>query len=130
MPKTSAMRVLRKILPGILLLALLYGAFLFVEHLTAQELTRVSHPQTQETVCLMWKPRLLRGGGVCDLNLLNAQGKVVDTARLGILNAGFDALQQFGQLGFEGQSISVANLQTGELVRRFVVRNGRLTPPE
>ena len=122
------MRVLKKILPGLLILAVLYGALLFVERLTTQELTRVSDPSTRETVCLMWRSRLLSGDGVCYLNLLNAQGKVVDTARLGILKAGFDALQQFGQLGFEGKDITVTNLQTGELVQHFVVRDGHLSP--
>lgn len=124
------MRVLRKILPGILILAALYGALLFGERLTTQELTRVAQPETQETLCLMWQPRLLRGGGVCSLHLLNSQGKVVDTSSLGILDAGFNALQQFGQLGFEGRNITVSNLRTGELVRRYVVRDGRLLPPE
>lgn len=124
------MRVLRKILPGILILILLYGALLFAERLTTQELTRVSHPTTQEAVCLMWQPRLLRGDGICYLNLLNSQDKVVDTVRLGILNAGFDALQQFGQLGFQEQEVTVTNRQTGEVVRRFFVRDGRLSPTD
>lgn len=124
------MRVLRKILPGILILILLYGALLFAERLTTQELTRVSHPTTQEAVCLMWQPRLLRGDGICYLNLLNSQDKVVDTVRLGILNAGFDALQQFGQLGFQEQEVTVTNRQTGEVVRRFFIRDGRLSPTD
>lgn len=124
------MRVLRKILPVILILALLYGALFLVERLSTQELTRASPPSAQEAVCLIWQPRLLRGGGICSLHLLDSRGKVVDTARLGILDAGFDALQQFGQLGFQGQDITVANLQTGEVVRRFVVRAGRLSPPD
>ena len=124
------MRVLRKILPGILILILLYGALLFAERLTMQELTRVSHPTTQETVSLMWQPRLLRGDGICYLNLLNSRDKVVDTVRLGILHAGFDALQQFGQLGFQEQEVTVTNRQTGEVVRRFIVRDGRLSPAD
>jgi len=121
------MRVLRKILPAILVLILLYGALLFAERLTRQELTRVAAP-TQETVSLMWQPRLLRGDGICSLNLLNAQDKVVDSVRLGILGAGFDALQQFGQLGFDGQNVTVTNLRTGEVMRRFEIRDGRLNP--
>lgn len=126
--ESLVMWVLRKILLVFLILALLYGVLFLVERLIAQELKRVSHPSTQETACLMWRPRLLRGDGVCDLDLLNPQGKVVDTARLGILDTGFNALQQFGQLGFQEQEITVAKLQTGELVQRFIVRDGHLTP--
>lgn len=124
------MRILRKILPVILILALLYGAFLGVEHFTTQELTRASDPTTQETVCLMWKSRLLKGDGVCFLDLLNAQGKVVDTARLGIPDTAFNALQQFGQVGFQGQEITVADRRTGEIGQRFIVRDGRLILPD
>lgn len=121
------MRVLQKILPAILVLILLYGALLFAERLTRQELTRVSAPM-QETVSLMWQPRLLRGDGICSLSLLNAQDKVLDTVRLGILGAGFDALQQFGQLGVDGQNVTVTNLRTGEVMGRFEIRDGRLNP--
>lgn len=124
------MRVLQKILPGLLILALLYGALLFAERMAAQELTRVSHPANQETISLMWKPRFLKGDGVCDLNLLDSRDQVIDTARLGILDTSFDALQRFGQLGFEGRDITVANRQTGEIVQRFVVRDGRLSPAD
>jgi hypothetical protein len=124
------MRILRKILLGLLILALLYGALRFVEHLTEQELTRVSDEATQESASLMWSPRLLKGDGICSLDLLDAEGHVLDTARLGILNAGFDALQQFGQLGFHDQEITVADRRTGELARRFVVRDGRLSPQD
>ena len=124
------MRVLRKFLQGLLILALLYGALLLIERMITQELTRASHPPTQEAVCLMWKPRLLRGDGVCSLDLLNSQGKVVDSVRLGVLDAGFDALQQFGQLGFQGPDVTVSNLRTSELANRFVVRDGRLIPPD
>jgi hypothetical protein len=124
------MRVLRKILPAIVVLALLYGGLLLAERMTQQELTRASEASTQEVVSLVWQPRLLRGDGICALNLLNAQGKVVDTARLGVLGAGFEALQQYGQLGFVGQDITVTNLRTGEVLRRFVVRDGRLQAAE
>jgi len=124
------MRILRKILPVILILALLYGVFLGVEHFTTQELTSASDPTTQETVCLMWKSRLLKGDGVCFLDLLNSKGKVVDTARLGILDTAFNALQQYGQLGFVGQEITVADRRTGENGQRFVVRDGRLSAPD
>lgn len=122
------MRILQNILLGVLVLVLLYGGFLLVERLTRQELARVSNSSTQEAACLMWQPRLLKGDGVCSLELLNSQGKVVDSVRLGTLKAGFDGLQQYGQLSFEGQNITVASLRTGELVQRFVVLNGRLSP--
>lgn len=62
---------------GLLVVALLYGALLGAERLTTQELTRVSHPPTEEAVCLIWKPRFLRGDGICSLDSLNAQGQVV-----------------------------------------------------
>ena len=121
------MRILRKILLGILILALLYGAVLFVERMAMQELTRVSDSATQESVALMWKPRMLKGDGLCSLYLLDAQEDVVDTARLGFRDSGFDALQQFGQLKFREREVTVANRQTGELAQRFVVRDGHLT---
>lgn len=124
------MRVLRKILPAIVVLALLYGGLLLAERMTRQELTRASHASTQETVSLIWQPRLLRGDGICSLSLLNAQDKVLDTVRLGVLGAGFDALQQFGQLGFEGQDVTVTSLRTGAVMGRFVVRDGRLRAVE
>ncbi|MFZ4681898.1 MAG: hypothetical protein ACOYMS_05320 [Terrimicrobiaceae bacterium] len=120
------MRVLPKILPGILLLAALFGALLLVERLTTQELTRLSDPETQQTVCLIWKPRLLRGDGLCVLELLNAQSQVTDSVKLGILDTAFNALQQFGGLGFHGDEITVTNLRTGDLVQRFKVRNHNL----
>lgn len=122
------MRILRKVLIGILILVLLYCALLLVERMTSQELTRVTDAATKESACLMWKPRLLRGDGVCSLALVNAGDEVVDTARLGTLNKGFDALQEFGQLRFQEKTITVANRQTGEVVRRFAVRDGRLSP--
>ena len=120
------MRILRKISLAVLILALLYGALLLVERMTTQELTRASEPQTQEIVCLMWRPRLMRGDGVCSVDLLDAGGKVADTARLGTLDTAFNALQQYGQLAFQGQEITVSHLKTGELARRFEVRDGRL----
>lgn len=123
------MPILRKIPPLLLTLALLLGAVFLGERLVTQELTRVSDSSTGEAVCLMWQPRFLRSG-VASLHLLNAEGKVVDTARLGTLDTGFNALQQFGQLGFEGRNITVANLRTGELLKTFVVRDGRLRPRE
>lgn len=121
------MRVFIKVLLGILVALAIYGGFHFAEHLATQELTRISHPTTQETVCLMWRPRFYRGGGVSYLNLLDVQQQVTDTAELGTLNAAFEALQQFGQMAFEEQVLTVTNGQSGE-VRRFVVRDGRLTP--
>ncbi len=124
------MRVLRKILPVILILVLLYGGVLFVERMTTQELTSVSNSSTQETASLMWKPRLLRGDGVCYVSLLNSQGKAVDRASLGTLDSAFNALQRFGQLGFEGPDITVTDRRTGELVQRFVVHDGRLSQPK
>lgn len=121
---------LRKLLLSVLILLVLYGALLLVERLTTQELVRVSHLPSHETVCLMWKPRLLKGDGICYLDLMNSEGKVVSTVKLGILDAAFNALQQFGQLGFVGQEITVSSLQTGEVVQRFVVRDGHLSFPE
>jgi hypothetical protein len=115
---------------GILILALGYGALILVERLTTQELTRASNPSTQESVCLMWKPRFLKGDGVCDLDLRNPQDKIVDTARLGTLDAGFEALQQFGQLDFQDQTVTVISRRNSEVVRRFTVRNGRFSPAE
>ena len=124
----NAMRFLRKallLLPG---LAALYGLFLFVEHMTTQELTRASDPATQETVLLMWKPRLLRGHGECFLELLNAREKVTDRISLGTLNAGFDALQEFGQLHLQDGTLTVSGRRDSSTSRRFNVRDGRLTP--
>lgn len=121
------MPILRKSLLAILFLSLLYGAVLLVERLTTQELTRVSDASTQTSVCLMWKPRILKGDGICSLHLLDPQEDVVDEARLGILDAGFEALQQFGQLRIEGQEITVADQQTGEVAQRFMVHDGRLS---
>jgi hypothetical protein len=124
------MRVLRKVLPVLVVLAVLYGIFGIVERLTVQELTRATEAATQESICLMWKPRLLRGDGRCYLDLQNAQGQVIDTAQLGFLSAGFDALQQFGNLSFQDQSVTVGSRQNSESVRRFLVREGRLEPAE
>lgn len=121
------MRVFRKLLSAVLLLALLYGAILLGERLTRQELTRVSEASTGESACLMWQPRFLRDG-VASLHLQNAGGKVLDTAKLGTLPTGFEALQHFGQLGFADRRITVASLKTGELRQSFAVRDDRLVP--
>lgn len=120
------MPILRKALLAVLILALLYGGVLVVERLTTQELTSVSHSSSQETVSLMWNPRLLRGDGVCSVSLRSAQGQVIDSAVLGSLDTAFNALQQYGQLGFQGEEINVSNLRSGELLHRFVIRDGRL----
>jgi hypothetical protein len=122
------MRILNKVLLGLLVLALLYGVLLLGEMMTTQELKRATNVQTQEAACLMWKPHFLSGNGVCYLNLLNAQGKTVDTAKLMVLTNGFDALEQCGGLDFQGQAISVGNLKTGEIIQRFAVRNSHLNP--
>ncbi len=124
------MRALRQILPALLILALLYGGLLFVERLTTQELTRVSHSPTQETICLMWRPRLLLGDGAVFLILQDARDRITDTAPLVILDSAFNALQQCGDLGFDGQNVTVMNRQTGELCRRLTVREGRLDPAD
>jgi len=123
---TVILSALRKILPIFLIPVLLYSALLLAERLTTQELMRTTHPSTQEILCLMWKPRFLRGDGVCSLEVLSPQGRITDTARLGTLPAAFDALQQYGQLGFEGQDVTVSNRQTGTLAHRLTLRDGRL----
>lgn len=120
------MRVLKKIILFILILALLYGALLFVEKLTSQELTRVTNPATEEAVCLMWKPQLLKGNGVCFLDLLNAQGKRIDTVELGTLDVAFNALQEFGQLRFQDQDITVASRENSNISQRFIIQDNRL----
>lgn len=124
------MQVWRNVLIGLVAVALLCGVFLFAERLTVQELTRVENSGTQEALCLMWKPRLLRGDGFCDLDLVSAQGKVLDTARLGKLDTGINALQQYGQLEFQGDAVKVMNTRTGELMQRFTVRDSRLVRAE
>lgn len=124
------MKTPKMILWALLALALLYGALLLGERLTRQELTRITNPQSGESVSLMWQPKLLRGNGVCYLDLLNAQGKVIDTAQLRVLANGFDALQECGQVEFQGQNITVRNLRSGELVQHFAVRDGRLSVSE
>lgn len=120
------MPILRKILIAVVILALLYGGVLVVERLTTQELTSVSHPSSQKTAALIWHPRLLRGDGVCSISLRNAQGQVVDSATIGTLDTAFNALQQYGQLGFQGEEITVSNLRSGELLHRFVISNSHL----
>lgn len=124
------MNVVKKILWCVVVLVLLYVGVLLIERMTTQELTRVTHAQTGEAVCLMWQPRLLRGDGKCFIDLLNAQGKVVDSANIKVLDTGFNALQQFGQLGFDDQTLVVSNLKTGEVAKRFLVKDGRLNAAE
>lgn len=119
------MKFLRLALWGILVIALGFGILLFVQRLTVQELTRATHPSTQEAICLMWKPRLFQGNGACDLELQNSRGKVVDSIRLGTVDAGFEALQQFGQIEFQGEEVLVSSRRSGETVRRLAVRGGR-----
>lgn len=120
------MKILHKILVGLIVLAVLYGAVLLGEILTTQEIKRVSNEETNEAVCLMWKPQLLKGNGLVYLTLLNPKGKVVDSAKLQVLDRAFDALDQFGGVEFQGPNVTVKNLRTGELAQRFVVRDGRL----
>ena len=120
------MPLLRKALLLVLILVLLYGGVLVVERLTTQELTSVTHPSSKEKASLMWNPRLLRGDGICSISLRNAQGQVVDSAVVGSLDTAFNALQQYGQLGFQGDEITVSNLRSGELLYRYGVRDGHL----
>ncbi|CAN5560550.1 hypothetical protein BH09VER1_BH09VER1_38760 [soil metagenome] len=124
------MKATKMILWALLAFALLYGGLLAGERLTRQELTHITNSESGESVRLMWQPKLLRGNGVCYLNLLNAQGKVIDTTRLRVLANGFDALQQCGQVEFKGPDIFVSNLRTGETVQHYVVREGRLSAPD
>lgn len=109
-----------------MILALLYGALLFVEKLTSQELTRVTNPATEEAVCLMWKPQLLKGNGICSLDLMNAQGQRIDTVELGTLDVAFNALQEFGQLRFQDQDITVASRENSNISKRFIIQDNRL----
>ncbi len=122
------MPILRKILTGLLILLLAYGAVQLAEWLMTQELTRASSEATGESVGLIWTPRLLRGDGICSLDLMGADDQVLDQARLGIRGSAFDALQEFGQLGFQGTEIRVKKRQTGEVVARYGVREGSLIP--
>ena len=124
------MPVLRKILLGLLLLGVLYCAVLVAELLTTQELTRTTQTQTQEAACLMWKPRFLFGDGLCYLDVLDARGQVITTVNLSHLDTAFNALQQNGQLRFEGETITVENLRTGDRVKRFTLRDGHLQPQD
>lgn len=124
------MGVLRKVLLGVVVLALLYGGLLAVQGLMVQELKRFERPGTSEAVRLMWRPRLLKGDGVCSLDLVDAQGKVLDTAVLGTLDTGFNALQGYGQVDFDGDAVTVRNLQTGAVVRRLTLRDGRFAAEE
>lgn len=94
-----------------------------------QEITRASNDGSGESICLIWTPRLLRGDGICSLDLVAADDTVLDRAPLGTRGAAFDALQEFGQLSFDGSDVAVKKLQTGEVVARYEVREGRLTSP-
>ena len=124
------MPVLRKILPILVFAAILYAVLLMVERMSIQELTRASDPAIQRAVALIWRPQFLKGGGLCTLDLLDSTGKITDTAGLPPLDSAFNALQQYGQLSFQGENITVCNQQSGEVVRRFVIRDGHLAKPE
>jgi hypothetical protein len=119
------MRVMQKLLAGLVVLVLAYGVLLGVERMTRQELTSVPHPESQQTVCLMWQPRFLTGNGVGLLDLKNATGKVIDSVQVGTLDTAFNALQQWGQVDFQGDGVKVSNLKTGEVMRKFAVRDGK-----
>ncbi len=120
------MQILRKILTGLVIALLAYGAVRLVERLMTQEITRASSAATGESVCLIWTLRLLRGDGMCSLDLVDANDDVLDHAPLGVRGAAFAALQEFGQLSFEGSDVAVKKRQTGEVVARYDVREGRL----
>jgi len=117
-----------KILAALVLAALLYAGLRLAEHMSKQELTRATRPDAPETICLMWQPHLLRGNGLCYLDLRNAQDKITSTAPLGTLDSGFNALQQFGQLDFQGATLTVSSRQTGQASHRFTVQDGKLVP--
>ncbi len=121
---------MRNILPILLIIALLCGMFFLVQRLARQELTRVTEASTQQSACLMWQPRFLRGDGICALEIQDAQGAVVDTVTIGTVGSGFDALQKFGNIDFQGDQVTVMSRTTGESVRRFQLRDGRLNPTE
>jgi hypothetical protein len=121
------MPVLRKILPILLVAVILYAGLLVVERMSTQELTRASDPATQQAVALIWKPQFLKGRGLCTIDLIDSAGKVTDTASLPPLDSAFNALQQYGQLSFQGENITVSNQQSGEVVHRFVIKDGRLS---
>lgn len=122
------MRVFVKVLLGVLVALAIYGGFHLAERAATQELTRIAHPTTKESACLMWRPRFYRGGGLVYVSILDTQERTTDTAELGTVGAGLEALQQFGQMSFQEEELTVANMQTGAVVRRFVVRDGRLSP--
>ncbi len=117
-----------KIISLLLLAALLYAGLLFAQRMSTQELTRATLPGAPDAVCLMWKPRFLRGDGLCYLDLRNAQDKITSTAPLGTLDTAFDALQQFGQLDFQGATLTVSSRQTGQASHRFTLQDGKLVP--
>jgi len=116
------------ILLALVVVALLFGALLVGERLTTQELTRATEGTTGESVCLIWRPRFLHGDGGCDLDLLNRQGRVIDSVRLGTMDTAFNALQRYGQLDFQGDRVLVGG-RRGEKTQEFVVRGGRLRTP-
>jgi hypothetical protein len=122
------MSILWKILICLLIVLLAYGAVHLVERLMTQELTRVSSEATGESVRLIWTPRLLRGDGICSLDLVDADDTVLDQAPLGIRGTAFDALQEFGQLSFKESEITVKDRRTGELAAHYDVRDERLVP--
>lgn len=121
--------MLRKILP-LLVVVVLYIGLLLVERMSTQELTRASDSSTQQAVALIWKPQFLKGNGLCTLNLLDSAGKVTDTATLPSVDSALSALRQYGQLSFQGEGVTVSDQQSGEVVRRFVIRDGRLEKSE
>lgn len=122
--------MLRKLLPILVVAIVLFAGLLLVERMSTQELTRASDPATQRAVALVWKPRFLKGDGLCTIQLLDSAGKVTDTAGLPPLDSAFNALRQYGQLSLQGENITVSNQQSGEVVQRFVIRNGRLGQSE
>ena len=118
--------MLRKILPFLVVAVVLYIGLILVERMSTQELTRASDPSTQQAVTLIWKPQFLKGNGLCTLHLLDPAGKVTDTAGLPPLDSAFNALQQYGQISFQDQNVTISNQQSGEVVQRFVIKDGRL----
>lgn len=117
-------------LKTLLLLALgillVFAALRWAERMTVQELTRTARPDDAGAVCIVWKPRLISGGGSCVVEVRDAADRVTDSAPLGTLTTGHEALQRFGQLVIRDDTVVVSHLQTGEVARQFVLRDGRL----